>query len=156
MSRLETMSTPERESWATFIADGLVFAWFLKILLANWTSEPGLRTPEDLTSVYVTLIVITIIYHAVISAVFSAYRRQKGIASDERDVMIQGQGFRAGYLALQLGCGFVLIIGLLSFIAGSEYLSPIRIDTPVQFILGLTAVSYVASLIRHGVILWRY
>ena len=156
MSRLKTMNYQERESWTNFTADGLVFAWFLKVLLANWTSQPDARSPEDLVSIYIMLIIITIVYHTAISIVFALSRRKDGIESDERDIVIRGEGDRSGYLALQLGCGVILISGLMSFVAGDFYLSPVRVDTPVQFILGLTAISYVASLIRHGVILWRY
>lgn len=156
MTRLQTMSEPERESWVTFIADALVFAWFVKVMLANWTSVPEAKTPRELAEIYITLVVITIIYHVVISLVFAIRRRRDGVESDERDTHIQGEGSNAGYKTLEFGVGMVIIIGLLCFIAGDSYIPPFRIDTPVQFIFALTAVSYVASLIKHGVILLRY
>lgn len=156
MTRLQTMSEPEKESWITFIADGLVFAWFIKVMLANWTSVSEARTPADLSEIYITLIVITIIYHAVISGFFELRRRKQNVAQDERDLAIQGEGAKAGYHALQFGVGLIVIIGLLSFVAGADYMAPVRIDTVVQFIFGLTAVSYVASLIKHGLVLLRY
>lgn len=156
MGRLQTMSEPERQSWVTFIADALVFAWFVKVMLANWTSVPDAKTPAELGEIYLYLIIITVIYHVIISVVFKIRRRRDGVESDERDTLIQGEGSTAGYKALEFSVGMIIIIGLFCYIAGENYIPPMRIDTPVQFIFALTAVSYVASLIKHGVILLRY
>ncbi|GLQ23510.1 hypothetical protein GCM10007853_13840 [Algimonas ampicilliniresistens] len=156
MSIVDYMSEPERQSWVTLIADGLVFVWFWKVMAPGWSLMPDNFSPSELGGLYLKLVIITIIYHAVISAAFALKSRNEGLDRDERDVEIQSAGARAGYSALQIGLGVVIVTALLGYVIGETYTPPISLDTPVQFLFALTMVSYGADLLRHAVIVLRY
>lgn len=156
MTRLEDMSEPERESWVTFIADALVFAWFWKTMAPGWSLTPDAFTPEQLGRVFLTLVIITIIYHIIIRLFFEIRRRDAAIEHDERDDLIQSASSKLAYGVLQFGAGFIGVVGLLSYIGGVDYVAPLRIDTPVQYVFSIVVASYVASLVRHGSAIIRY
>jgi uncharacterized membrane protein len=133
-----------------------VFAWFWKTMAPGWSLSPQAFTPEALGRVFLSLVIVTIAYHIVISLIFEFRRRNAGIERDERDDLIQSHSSRLAYTVLQFGVGVIAIMGLLSYIGGADYLSLLRIETPVQYIFSLVAVSYLASLIRYGSAVIRY
>lgn len=156
MSIIADMSEPERQSWVTLLADGLVFMWFWKTIAPGWSFVPDNFTPSETADLFIKLVIVTIFYHTVISIVFALRRRNGDVAKDERDLEIQSFGTRVGYLALHFGVGFIIVTALLSYIVGDAYSPPVALTTPVQFILALTFLSYVADLLRHGVAVTRY
>ena len=162
MSIVETMSEPERQSWVTLIADGLVFIWFWKTIAPGWSLMPRALSPSEAGGLFLILVIITIFYHAVIGAAFALRANKDGVEKDERDLEIQSFGARIGYSALQIGLGVIIVIALVTYVAGTDYAppnvvsSPINLTTPVQFLFALVFLSYVADLMRHGVIVARY
>lgn len=156
MSIIADMSEPERQSWVTFLADGLVFMWFWKAVAPGWSLVPDEFSPSETAGLYLNLVIITIFYHTVISIVFALRRRKGNIDKDERDLEIQSFGTRIGYLALHFGLGFMIVTALLSYIVGDSYAPPIALTTPFQFIFAMTFISYAADLSRHGAALLRY
>ena len=156
MTILDDMTETERQSWITLIADGLVFLWFWKAMAPGWSLVPQRFSPAEAGGLFFKLVIVTIIYHAIISAVFEIRRRHDGVDEDERDIEIQSAGSRLGYTLLQLGLGAVIISALLSYVAGENYIGPVTLDTPVQFLFALVFISYVADLARHGLIVYRY
>lgn len=156
MSIVESMSEPERQSWITLIADGLVFTWFWKTMAPGWSLVPDNFTPSETGGLFLKLVIITIFYHIVISLAFEFRRRQGGLAKDERDLEIQSFGTRVGYMTLELGMGFIIVTALLSYVLSETYSPPFALTTPVQFIFALTFLSYVAELLRHGVAVIQY
>lgn len=156
MSIVANMSEPERQSWVTLLADGLVFIWFWKAIAPGWSLTPANMSPADTGALFFKLVIIAIIYHTVIGAAFS-YRRRKGdIERDERDVEIQSFGTRIGYFALHLGVGLVTVGILLSYVIGEDYTPSILFTTPVEILFSLVFVSYLADLLRHAVVVVRY
>lgn len=156
MSIVESMSEPERQSWVTFFADGLVFLWFWKMIAPGWSLNSINFSPSETGELFLKLIVITIVYHAVIGAAFAFRRRQNEVDRDERDLEIQSFGSRVGYSALHIGVGLVIVGILISYVIGEEFTGSLNFDTPVEILFSLVFISYVADLLRHGVIIARY
>lgn len=156
MSIVESMSEPERQSWVTLLADGLVFLWFWSAIAPGWSLNPTNFSPSETGELFLKLIIVAIFYNAVIGAVFSLRRRHNGVESDERDLEIQSFGSRVGYTALQLGVGLVIIGMLMSYVFGDDFTGSLNFDTPVEILFSLVFISYVADLLRHGVIVARY
>ena len=156
MSIIADMSEPERQSWVTFLADGLVFLWFWRKIAPGWSLSPMNFSPSETGELFLKLIIVAIFYNAVIGAVFAVRRRQNGVDSDERDLEIQSFGSRVGYMALQFGVGLVIVGMLVSYVIGDEFTGSLNFDTPVEILFSLVFISYVADLLRHGVIIARY
>lgn len=156
MTIVDDMTEPERQSWITLIADGLVFLWFWKAMAPGWSLMPQNLSPAEVSGLFFKLVIITIVYHAVISAAFELRRRSDGVDQDERDREIQSAGARLGYTVLQFGLGAIIVSALLSYVAGADYTGPVTLDTPVQFLFALVFISYAADLFRHGMIVFRY
>ncbi|MGB3457347.1 MAG: hypothetical protein WBG08_04470 [Litorimonas sp.] len=156
MSALDTMSAPERRSWATLIADGLVFIWFWKAVTPVGTWLPADRPAEELGGVFFALIIVTIIVHAVIAAMFERRRRTDGVEQDERDVEVQAHGAKAGYAVMQWGVGILICLTLMGYIAPENFEQAVVIRSVVQLLFAMVALAYIADLTRHAVILLRY
>lgn len=156
MSIIADMSEPERQSWVTFLADGLVFIWFWKTVAPGWSLVPDAFSPSETAGLYLRLVIITIFYHAAISIIFALRRRKDNVDKDERDLEIQSFGTQVGYLALHFGLGVLIVTALLSYIVGDTYTPTIALTTPFQFIFAMTFISYAADLSRHGAALLRY
>lgn len=156
MSIVENMSEPERQSWVTFMADGLVFLWFWKMIAPGWSLSPVNFSPSETGELFFKLIIVAIFYNAIIGAVFALRRRHNGVDRDERDVEIQSFGSRVGYMALQFGVGLIIVGILLSYVRGGDFTSPLNFDAPVEILFSLVCISYLADLLRHGVIIAHY
>lgn len=156
MSIVESMSEPERQSWVTFIADGLVFIWFWKTIAPGWSLNPINFSPSETGGLFLKLIIVAIFYNVIIGAVFALRRRHSGVDRDERDVVIQSFGSRVGYMALQFGVGLLMIGILLSYVMGGDFTGSLNLTRPLKFSFSLVFISYLADLLRHGVIIARY
>lgn len=157
MSVIANMSEPERQSWITLIADGFVFVWFWKTMTSGWSLTPHEMSPGQLGQIYLSLVIITIIYHAVIAGFFEFRKRGGGgIEQDERDVLISAMGSKLGYSVLQIGVGVILVAAVINYAYGADVVPFLYIETPVQFLFAITFISYAADLVRHVAILLRY
>lgn len=156
MSAIDQISETERQSWITLIADGLVFIWFWKTMAPGWSLMPDSFSPANIGKIYFNLVIITIIYHAVIAGFFALRTKSSGGLQDERDLAIVADGTKFGYHAQQLALGVIIVTAILSYVGGSDYIGPISLDNPVQFLFVLTLIAYAADLLRHGVIVARY
>ena len=156
MSRLAELSEMERQSWATLIADGLLFTWFWKTMAPGWSLIPRDLDPAQLSSVFVKLVILTIVVHAVIAAVFSFRRNRDEVELDERDLDAQAYGSRIAYTAMYLGVGAITLAALSGYILPEEVTTPFRIETMVHVIFALVLLSYAADLLRNAAMLLRY
>ena len=156
MSILNDMSEPERQSWITLLADGMVFIWFWKSIAPGWSLSPDHLSPAETGGLFLKLIFVTIFYHAIIGAVFALRRRKGDVDKDERDLEIQAFGSSIGYTALYLGVGVVIVGILMSYVIGVGYTPSISFTTPVEILFSLVFVSYAADLLRHTAIVTRY
>ena len=156
MVLIEDMSETERQSWIVLLADGAVLIWFWKKMTFNWQLQPEAMSLEAFGALIIGLIILTIILHAVIAAVFDARKRKGDVERDERDVNIERKGAHAGYRFLQIGVGVIMFGIFMSHGLGADYQSDYRMETPVQIIYYIMIVSYIADLIKHGVMIHAY
>lgn len=147
MTRVEDMSEPQRQSWITLIADGMVFIWFLRRMLDGQSLVT--LSPGELIGVFVIVIGWTIAAHIIIALVFETRKKGKGQQADERDADIARRGDRTGYYVL---CGFVnvFIFGyLVENAAGEDFQGPISVASPTAVFFWLMVAAYVADLSKQ-------
>ena len=172
MTKLEDMSEPERQSWITFLADGAVFIYLWTAMTQGLSPRPIYSKMSEFGPIIVGVIVWTVILHTVISIVFETRRRKTSYKKDERDAIIERQGALWGYRILTVGIAFLIIALIINSsiaeVTGTEPFdlgdSPIErliasltsIRTPAEIIFTLMALTYVADLIKHGVMLKAY
>ena len=156
MLRIEDMSEPHRQSWITLLADSAVFIWFWKNMTGGFNFTPRDMEPSEAGAFFLQLVIVTIILHAVIAAVFEMRKRKVKFEKDERDIDIARRGSHAGYGLLQLGIGIILVTLLIQYVVGGDYQGPVSVIEPVQMLFVLCFASYVADIYRHGTIIWAY
>ena len=158
MTRLEDMSETERQSWMTLLVDGAVFIWFVgKMTHGRFPSLTiGTISPSGLMKIYIGVIVVTIILHAVIAAIFAARRRSDHTTEkDERDILIERKGAAYGF-------GFVAVmLNIITFmylfentVDGYEYWLSLMNVSHMFFVLLATA--FVADIIKNTVMVLSY
>lgn len=158
MIKIADMSETERESWIVLLADGAVLIWFLQKMTTSWSLVPNKMDMKAFGEVVIGLIIVTVILHAVISAVFDFRSREDEnedgeYEKDERDYAAERKGAHWGYRVMQFGVGAVIIIMLLGSSSWAEYNVPISIETPVEIIFYLLVISYAADLLKQIVMI---
>ena len=152
----ETMSETERQSWITLIADSIVLAWFWKAMAPGWSLIPTVTEPEAVGRVFLSVVVLTIVTHAVIAAVFNLRRGKDDIELDERDRDAQGYGSHVGYLAMYFGVGATMLALLSGYVFPEDVGGPFKIMTVVHALFVLVILSYLADLARNVAMILRY
>lgn len=156
MTRIEDMSEAERQSWITLLADGAVLIYFCRAMTTGSIWVPDHYEPAALGEIFIGLVIVTIILHAGIASVFALRKRQEPYETDERDIAIARRGSRNGYGVLQFGLGIIIISILVGYAAGDGFEGMIKLQTPVQIIFYLTALSYIADLVKQGSMIIDY
>jgi len=156
MTRIEHMSEPQRQAWVILLADGAVFAWFWQKTTIGLSPKLIHTNMDEFGSIVLGAVIITVILHAVIAAIFHIRRRKEAQLSDERDTQIERSGAHWGYRLMQWGVGFVIVTMFLHQGIGVNYTPPISIKKPAEIIFALMVVSYIADLTKHGVMLVAY
>ena len=156
MTKIEDMSEPERQSWITFLADGAVFIWFWQKMTIGLSPQPIHTNMDEFGSIVVSLIIITVILHAAIAAVFDVRKRKESFEKDERDVQIERLGAHWGYRLMQWGLGGIVVMMLTNSLKDFGYAPPLTIEKPAEIIFALLVVSYVADLVKHGLMIKAY
>jgi len=156
MTTLQDMTSTQRHSWLVLLADGAVFAWFWQKMTVGFSPIPIDYNIEQFGKIVFGIIVLTVVLHVAISIVFEANAKKEKDRRDERDIAIERRGSHWGYRILQIGLGVVVVGMLLSASFGDDYIAPIQFSTPVQVIFGLIVTSYVADLVKHGVMIYGY
>jgi len=156
MTKIEDMSEPERQAWITLLADGAVFVWFWQKLTIGLSPKLIHTNMDEFGGIIIGVIIVTIILHAVIAGVFDMRKRKEPYEKDERDVQIERRGAHWGYRLMQWGVGGVIVTMFLHHAIGSDYIPPISIQKPAEIIFALMVVSYIADLVKHGIMLLAY
>lgn len=102
------------------------------------------------------LIILTIILHSAIAAVFEIVSKQDKSERDERDIEIERRGAFWGYRILQIGLGVVIVGMFMGHVIGADYQAPLQFLSPVQIIFSLIVASYIADLVKHAVMIHGY
>lgn len=156
MTRLQDMSSTQRHSWLVLLADGAVFAWFWQKMTVGLSPVPINYDMRDFGEIVIGIIILTIALHVSISIIFEIVSKTEESGRDERDINIERRGVFWGYRVLQIGLGVVVVGMLMSSAFGTDYQAPIQFSSPVQIIFGLIVISYVADLVKHGVMIHGY
>jgi len=156
MTRIEDMSETQRQSWITLIADGAVFIWFWQKMTAGLSPQVVYNEMSEFGEIILGVIIVTIIMHVIISSIFELRKREDTYEKDERDIQIEHKGAHWGYGILQFGIGSIIFMLFMHNSFGAEYTPTFSIQTPIEIIFALLVVSYIASLVKHGVMIMAY
>jgi len=156
MTRIADMSSTQRKAWLVLLADGAVFVWFWQKMTVGLSPLPIDYDIGDFGEIIIGLIFLTIILHVIISVVFDIISKQEKAQRDERDIEIERRGSHIGYRILQFGVGIITVLILMSAGLVGEFDIRFPMNTPVQIIFALMVVSYVADLVKHGVMVHGY
>lgn len=156
MTKIQDMSSTQRNSWLVLLADGAVFAWFWQKMTVGLSPIPIAYDMREFSEIVLGVILLTVILHIVISSIFQIASGSEKSGRDERDVLIERQGSVWGYRILQIGLGVVVVGMLLSAAVDEGYNFLIAFSSPVQIIFGLMVASYVADLAKHAVMIHGY
>lgn len=156
MTRIEDMSDMERQSWITLLADTAVFAYFVR----KMTDGFGVicHTPEGLMKIYVTVIIMTVIIHAVISAIFAVRLKRDDHEVDERDRDIERRGERNGFWVFVIFVNIIIFTLLFenSYPNPKDYDPPFSVITPPFMFFALLATTFVADITKRASMIWDY
>ena len=156
MTKIEDMSEPQRQAWITLLADGAVFTYFWSKTTAGFSPKLIHTNMEDFGAVLLGVVIITVILHAVIAAIFDIRKRKEPYEKDERDITIERKGAHWGYRLMQWGVGGVIVIMALNGAIGASFLPPISLEKPAEIVFALLVISYVADLVKQGIMIWAY
>jgi len=155
MTKIEDMSEPQRQAWITLLADGAVFAYFWSKTTMGLSPQLIHTNMEEFSGIILSVVIATVIVHSVIGAIFDMRKRKEPYEKDERDITIERKGAHWGYRLMQWGVGGIIVTLLLHNLI-SDYSPPISIQKPAEIIFALMVVSYVADLVKQGIMIWAY
>ena len=156
MTLIEDMSETQRQSWITLLADGAIFIWFWQKMTHGLSLQVVHNNIEEFGALIIRVIIITLILHAIIAAIFDLRKRKESYEKDERDIQIENEGAHAGYRVYYFGIGGIIFMMFPHIWLGKDYTPTFSIRTPVEIIFALMMVSYAADLIKHGVMIRAY
>lgn len=155
MTKIEDMSETQRQAWITLLADGAVFAYFWSKTTMGLSPQLIQTDIKDFSGIILSVVIATIALHSVIGAIFDMRKRKEAYEKDERDIAIERKGTHWGYRLMQWGLGGIIVTLLMHNLI-SDYAPPISIQKPAEIIFAMLVVSYVADLVKQGVMIWSY
>ncbi len=156
MTKIEDMSESERQAWITLIADGAVFIWFWNKMTVGLSPRPIHTNMDEFGSIVLGVVIFTVILHAIIATVFDLRKRKEKYQKDERDSLIEGNASKWGYTIMQWGVGIIIVTMFLHTLIGPDYTPPVPFQKPVEIIFALMVVSYIADLVKYGLMVKAY
>ena len=154
MTRIEDMSETERQAWMTLIVDVTVLIYFVQTMTTGWSINTF--SPAELLSIFIGIIIVTIILHAVIAGVFELRKRNDEVEEkDERDINIERKGaaLAFGFLAVAIN----IVIGQLlleNTIEGHSFAVSLKNLSHLFFIL--TGIAFIGDIIKNGRMILAY
>ena len=155
MTKIEDMSETQRQAWITLLADGAVFAYFWSKTTMGLSPQLIHTDITEFSGIILRVVIVTIIVHSVIGAIFDMRKRKEAYKKDERDIAIERKGAHWGYRLMQWGLGGIIVTLLMHNLI-SDYAPPISIQKPAEIIFAMLVVSYVADLVKQSVMIWAY
>ena len=156
MTKIEDMSEPQRQAWITLLADGAVFAYLWSKSTIGISPKLIHTEMQEFGDIILGVVIVTVILHAVIAAIFDMRKRRDAFEKDERDIEIERKGAHWGYRLMQWGVGGIIVMIFLHHMGGSDFVAPISIEKTAEIIFALLVVSYVADLVKQGIMIWAY
>ncbi len=156
MTKIQDMSRTQRQSWLVLLADGAVFFWLWQKMTTGLSPVPIAYDMNEFGKIILSAVALTVVLHVIISTIFELSAKDEKGGRDERDDLIERRGAFWGYRILQTGIGIVVVGMFLAAISGEGVPNFYTISTPVQIIFALMVTSYVADLVKHGVMIHGY
>jgi len=156
VTKIEDMSETQRQAWITLLADGAVFVYFWSKTTIGLSPQLIHTNIEEFGEIILSVVIATVILHAVIASIFDMRKRKEPYEKDERDITIERKGAHWGYRLMQWGVGGVIITILMHGLIGIDYKPPVSIQKPAEIVFALLVVSYVADLVKQGIMIWAY
>jgi len=166
MKYIEDMSPAEAYSWVSLLATGIIFAYFYQKMTYG-----GYKVVEyssgTLMEIFVGLIIMTIVIHAIIAGIFAAKRKTnideldfEPREKDERDIQIEHKGERYSHWFIYAAVN-VIIFQLLfenSFGGGApgEYTAPFSVLGPSKMFFALMASLFIGDIIKRVTMVMEY
>ena len=138
------------------LADGAVFFWLWQKMTTGLSPVPIAYDMNEFGKIILSAVALTVVLHVIISTIFELSAKDEKGGRDERDDLIERRGAFWGYRILQTGIGIVVVGMFLAAISGEGVPNFYTISTPVQIIFALMVTSYVADLVKHGVMIHGY
>ncbi len=156
MTLIENMSEPERRSWANLIVDGTVFYFFVTSMIGKGGVE-NISGP-DLVSIYVGIIIATIIMHGIIAAIFSSRIKNSGYESDERDVEIERKGARNGFWVVTIAINIFIFMFLMENTFAHDYtpVPGLSLLTPSHMFFALMGTMFLGDIVYRATMVREY
>ena len=149
------MSETQRQAWITLLADGAVFAYFWSKTTMGLSPQLIHTDITEFSGIILGVVIVTIIVHSVIGVIFDMRKRKEVYKKDERDIAIERKGAHWGYRLMQWGLGGIIVTLLMHNLI-SDYAPPLSIQKPAEIIFAMLVFSYVADLVKQGVMIWAY
>ena len=156
MTKIQDMSSTQRNSWLVVLADGAVFAWFWQKMTVGLSPIPIAYDMIEFGKIVLGVIILTVILHAVIASIFEFATGSQKSERDERDVLIERRGAAWGYRILQIGVCAVVFGIFWGHVWHESHEVTSVFTSHVEIIFGLMVVSYIADLAKHAVMLHGY
>jgi len=156
MTAIQDMTSTQRHSWLVLLADGAVFLWFWQKMTVGLSPIPIAYEMPDFGKIVFGIVILTIVLHVAISIVFEVVAKPETAQRDERDIAIEQRGSYWGYRILQIGLGIVVVGMLINPIFAESGRGMSAFSSPVEIIFALIVTSYIADLVKHGVMVHGY
>lgn len=144
------MSKSEILSWTSLATSTSVVVFYI-LLVFGWP-----EAIPDYSSRFVKIF-FNVFWIAVVIEIFVEISESKRkVDRDERDLMIEGKGHKAGYAILVTGVMIALVQLFLSGIIGGEVGSFMRIADPSIVFHFLFLTLFVASTAKRVTMIWNY
>ncbi len=161
MTRIEDMSETQRRAWMTLIVDVAVFLVFLRGATTDWSIDT--LSAGGQTSLFIGVIIMTIILHAIIASLFEQRQRKDDITDkDERDINIERKGASYGFYFLAIFLNLIVghIVLQNSFdnfpeaTAGYDAVFDYRNTSHLVF--ALLSAAFIGDIIKNATMIFAY
>lgn len=159
MTMIADMSEPERQSWVTLMADVCVFSIFLKAMTSgSLPTDISINThgASDLVGVYISIIVATIIIHAVIASIFALRGKAEGFERDERDVEIERKGARNGFWIVSIAINIIIFQLLVENSLPGDYQPLFSVLSPSHMFFALMGTMFLGDIVYRTTMVLAY
>ena len=161
MTRIEDMSETERKAWVTLIVDVAVFIFFIRRMTIDWSIHT--YSPRELLSIFIAVIVITIVMHAIIAGIFESRKRKDDIGEkDERDIKIERMGASYGFYFLAIFVnilvGYIILQNSIEGLdaAAGAYEGPFDFRNTSHLVFALIGAAIIGDIIKNGRMILAY
>ena len=159
MTLIENMSEPERKTWATLIVDICVFTVFIKSMTSgSFPSGLNINThsASEMVGLYIWIIIVTIILHAIISGIFAARAKSDGYEKDERDADIERRGARNGFWFVSIAINIIIFQLLVENSLSADYKPLFSVLSPSNLFFALMGTMFVGDIIYRATMVRAY